>query len=123
MIFLKAKFLLLALTSFIATSGQDEDAVCLLPSSERSEILQNRTQHCSDSELFSNWLRVMHVMKMLSQMAKSRKSLSEADGFLHYPYYLWSLTTRMFRTHHMLCITLRNTKEMCRYTSKMSFRV
>jgi len=26
---------------------------------------------------------------MLSQMGKPRKSLSEASGFLHYPYYLW----------------------------------
>jgi hypothetical protein len=29
----------------------------------------------------------MQVMKMLSQMGKKRKSLSEAGGFLHYPYY------------------------------------
>jgi len=53
----------------------------------------------------------MRVMKMLLQVGKTSQSLSEAAGFLHYPYYLGFLIFFMFRTHHVLCITLRNTNE------------
>jgi hypothetical protein len=53
----------------------------------------------------------MQGTKKLFQMGKTRKSLSEADGFLHYPYYLWFLIFFMFRTHHVRRITSRNTNE------------
>jgi len=51
------------------------------------------------------------VMKMLLLMGKTRQSLSEAGGFLHYPYYMGFLIFFMFRIQHVLCITLRNTNE------------